>query len=551
MADQFRRSDPQAIQDVRDSQDELWKTDAQDASFYEDVLALFDEQNAARTARENSTASLEVERLTREIFEEFWGQFPGVSDHASVASGSSDPSPISDEDEAARTLLALRYSGPTQNYIQDTESSNGVTLRPFDEQVIPALRLGSALEKTGRLRSTTQKNLEKAAAEIQQPEGHSSTPRRMRNAGADNAPARPERSTTSRKAAPAQNVEEMTDEVTLPEGGDERQRPKKSHTPDSREIVSRPDFIIRSPAQDLSERTQPKLRFPMRPSLISRGKKLDDRSATRSQDPRRLRSKVKIPPASTTSVGTRALRSSTKPPTDVMNLSSTSKDEIKSSDRSRGFDRFVDFSPPSTSVTNLDTLDVPVSESPTKRTLGPRRSKRKATIVVPEVMASPTPKKLKLAEQSGTDSPTPIREKGRQIPHEDDENDEDVNVSIKNSPSKPKAKPTARPRKLVNAPAELPLKAQNNTPGIPDDALAIDEFFKVNTPSTLGVQLPVDRARTQWEWVPYVTRKAGNAQFDWADPQHLKDVNRWRQQRIPRRFAEHGVVDDGRKRRRD
>jgi hypothetical protein len=341
----------------------------------------------------------------------------------------------------------------------------------------------------------------------------------------------------------------VTNEATLSVGRDERQRPKKSPTPEVRETVSRPDSIVQSPAKDISDRTQPKLRFPMQPSLISRGKKLGDCSAAPSQDLRRLRSKVKIPPASTTSIGTRTLRNSKKPSTDATNLSSTSKDEIKSSNRSRGFDRFVDFSPPPTSITNVDTLAVPVSESPAKQTLGPRRSKRKATIVVSEDMASPTPKKLKLAEQSGTDSPTPIRGRGRQISHKEYENDEDVNVTIKNSPSKPKAKQSTRPRKLVNAPAELPLKAPNNTPGIPDDAFAIGEFFKVNIPSTLGVQLPVDRARTQWEWVAYVTRKAGNAQFDWADPQHLKDVNRWRQQRIRRRFAEHGVVDDGRKRR--
>lgn len=157
---------------------------------------------------------------------------------------------------------------------------------------------------------------------------------------------------------------------------------------------------------------------------------------------------------------------------------------------------------------------------------------------------------LKLVEQSDTDSPTPIRRKGCQIPYEEHEDDEDVAAPLNSSPIKTKAKPTTKPqRKLVNAPAELPLKAPINTPGIPNDALAIREFFQKNSPSALGVQLPVNRTRTQWEWAPYVTRKAGNAQFDWADEKHVRDANRWRQQRIRRRFAEHGIIDDGRKRR--
>jgi hypothetical protein len=101
-------------------------------------------------------------------------------------------------------------------------------------------------------------------------------------------------------------------------------------------------------------------------------------------------------------------------------------------------------------------------------------------------MASPTPKKIKLAaEQSDIDSPTPVRRKGRQIPHEEYEDDEDVTAPINNSPIKTKAKPTSKPqRKLVNAPAELPLKAPINTLGIPNDALAIGEFFK-KTPRLL------------------------------------------------------------------
>lgn len=98
------------------------------------------------------------------------------------------------------------------------------------------------------------------------------------------------------------------------------------------------------------------------------------------------------------------------------------------------------------------------------------------------------------------------------------------------------------------APAGLALRAPPGTPGIPQDALAINEFFEKNSPRSLGVQLPTNRARTSWEWADYVTRKSGNAQFDWGNDQHIRDANRWRQQRIRRRLTEHGVVEDGRKR---
>jgi hypothetical protein len=558
MAAQFRRSDPQAIQDVRDSQHELWKTSPRDASFYEDVLALFDEQNEARTAHENITASLEIEGPIRESIKsagrtEVLDQITAASDHASVAGGSSDPSLISDDNRAASTLLALSYSGPVQTYIQDTEPSNSIRLRSFNGQISTAPGCGDLLAKTGRLRSripACQKNLEKAVAETQQPGGHAGTPRRMRDAGADDTPARPGRSSTPGTAIPAQTVEEMTNEATLSEGRDGRQRPKKSQTPEILQTVSRPDSIVQSPAQTLPVHSQRKSRLAKQASLVSYGKELDDRSTAPSHSPRCLRSKVKIPPAPTTSVGTRTLRSSTKPLTGAINLSSASKDEIKSPDHSRGFDRFVDFSLPSTSVTDVDTLATHVIESSAKQPPAPRRSKRKVAIVASEDLASPTPKKLKLVEQSDTDSPTPIRRKGRQIPYEEHEDDEDVAAPLNNSPIKTKAKPTTKPqRKLVNAPAELPLKAPINTPGIPNDALAIREFFQKNSPSALGVQLPVNRTRTQWEWAPYVTRKAGNAQFDWTDEKHVRDANRWRQQRIRRRFAEHGIIDDGRKRR--
>jgi hypothetical protein len=35
-------------------------------------------------------------------------------------------------------------------------------------------------------------------------------------------------------------------------------------------------------------------------------------------------------------------------------------------------------------------------------------------------------------------------------------------------------------------------------------SVAINEFFQKDAACILGVQLPVDRARTRWEWADYV-----------------------------------------------
>ncbi|KAI4843376.1 hypothetical protein E4T44_06770 [Aureobasidium sp. EXF-8845] len=119
----------------------------------------------------------------------------------------------------------------------------------------------SFLKSAGSLWKTGQKNLKKAVAEFQQPESDSSTPKWMRDASADNASARPGRSSTPRTAAPAQTAEEMTNEAMLLEARDERQRPTKSRTPEIREPVSRPDSRVRSSDQDLPVRSQPQSRF--------------------------------------------------------------------------------------------------------------------------------------------------------------------------------------------------------------------------------------------------------------------------------------------------
>lgn len=142
--------------------------------------------------------------------------------------------------------------------------------------------------------------------------------------------------------------------------------------------------------------------------------------------------------------------------------------------------------------------------------------------------------------------PTPKRSKTavKKISTEGDENDKDDEVT---TVKKPKQAIKKSELTLVHPPNNLPLKAPANTPGIPDGALALNEHFKKDTPCPLGVQLPINRARTRWEWIPYNSRKVANANFDWADDQQRKDANRFRQQRIRRRLTEHGYIYDGRK----
>ncbi|KAG9640049.1 hypothetical protein KCU64_g13117, partial [Aureobasidium melanogenum] len=119
----------------------------------------------------------------------------------------------------------------------------------------------SFLKSAGSLWKTGQKNFKKAVAEFQQPEGDPNTPKWMRDASADRAPARPGRSSAPRGAAPAQTADELTNEAMLLEARDERPRPTNSRTPEVREPVSRPDSRVRSSAQDLPVRNQPPSRF--------------------------------------------------------------------------------------------------------------------------------------------------------------------------------------------------------------------------------------------------------------------------------------------------
>jgi hypothetical protein len=162
------------------------------------------------------------------------------------------------QEDASAPAWMREESRPSSN---QRRQDNGTPISDKDVAAY-AQDLGTSfLKSAGSLWKTGQKNLKKAVAEFQQPEGDSSTPKWMRDASTDNASARPGRSSTPRTAAPAQTAEEMTNEAMLLEARDERQRPTKSRTPEIREPVSRPDSRVRSSEQDLPVRSQPQSRF--------------------------------------------------------------------------------------------------------------------------------------------------------------------------------------------------------------------------------------------------------------------------------------------------
>jgi hypothetical protein len=170
----------------------------------------------------------------------------------------------------------------------------------------------------------------------------------------------------------------------------------------------------------------------------------------------------------------------------------------------------------------------------------------------PEYLGSSPVSRKRRHEEVEDDEEVPVRRKTQVVRYIESEDEATTPLTSTNNSragSKQKRAGEKSQRQLINPPADLPLRAPARTPGIPSDALGMDEFFQKNTPCALGVQLPINAARTQWEWVAYVPRKARNARFDWADEENIRDANRWRQQRLRRRLAQHGLIDDGRKRR--
>jgi hypothetical protein len=561
MASMWLRSRPEAVELIRVSQEDLWKTSPQDASFNEDVFVVYDQEMTTRAERESTiTPSLadgpvrqSIEIITpslahgpvRQTIETIHHQdVPGhVVDHTSTHTEDPIEAPMSAETEAALGLLNLKYSGIVREYVHD-DTNHTTSLHPFNSKTVanadpPKFPQADAVSETEPHEPTAGQAVQKSAS----PQG----------------------------------------QATKVPDGDDCQQPRKGSSTKANKLPSKTRAsLVRC------NQTQPRL-----PAAV--------------KGQRTLRSSIEIHPISTTPQPKRMLRSTNKPLDDI-NRGARSSDllngtpvrpkriaihhgEIKDDED----DDDVPVRRKARVVRYIESEDeekaplTPINKSPAENKQKQAGDSTQAEKLRPRTNASlvrrqparnlkssnkpltGTPKASPAtrsgARQSGRSRDSPL---GRKRRHEEVEDDEGVSVHrksrsfrkseneneegtspvpIKNSIKRKSERAVEKPQRLINPPVDLPRKAPAATPGIPNDALAIDEYFQKNARRTLGVQLPKNRTRTQWEWVPYIARKAGNAQFDWANDQHLKDVNRWRQQRIRRRFAEHGVIDDGRKRR--
>jgi hypothetical protein len=518
---------------------------------YEYALAVHDQKITARGDREKTATSVEIEgpvRQSIEIVPHLDVSIQAV-DPASTHGGGPTETPMSADTEAALTLLSLRYSGHVREYIHD-DTHHTTSLHPFNSKSVakadpPKLLEADAVSKTEAHELTAGKAVQKSAS----PQGRA---------------------------------------TKVPDEDDCEQ-----------------------PRGDLLTQIN-ELRPETRPSLVRRSQTLaEPPAAVRSA--RKLRSSIKIPTNSVTPQPSWNLRSSKKPPTGMAKVSPTISSKARQPEylgsspvsqkrrqediEDNEDDEDVSLRRKTQVVRCVESGDeeeiplTPVNTSPAGSKEKRAGYSTKAERLLPKTHASlvrrqptrnlrsfnkplnSTPKAspaiINEARQSGRSRHSPVSQKRRHGEIEDDEEvpvhkksrsfrmsesdneDETPLTPIKNSPAGNKQKRAEQKpqRQLINPPADLPLRAPARTPGIPSDALGMDEYFQKNTQCALGVQLPINATRTQWEWVAYVPRKARNARFDWADEENIRDANRWRQQRLRRRLAQHGLIDDGRKRR--
>jgi hypothetical protein len=545
MASMWLRSRPEAVELIRVSQDDLWKTSPQDASFNEDVLVVYDQEMTTRAQRESTITPSLADGPVRQSIETIHHQdVPGhVVDHTSTHTEGPVESPMSADTEAALGLLNLKYSGHAHEHIHD-DTNNTPSLYPFNFKTVanadpPKLPEAEAVSETEPHGPTAGKSVQKSASPQGQatkvPDGDDcQQPRKDPSTKANKLPSKTRASlvrcnqtqprlpaavkgqrtlrsfieihpisTTPQPKRMLRSTNKLLDNISMGARSSDLLsgtpvRPKRLavHHGEIKDDEDDEDVPVRRKTQVVryveSEDEETISLTPIKKSPVE-DKQKQARDSTKAErlHPRHSASLVRRQP-------TRNLRSSNKPLTGTPRASPATNSEARRSGRSR---------------------DSPAS-----------RKRRHGEIE--------------------DDEDVPVHRKSRSFRMSESENEEETSpVPIKNSIKRKPEKAAEKSQRLVNPPVDLPRKAPAATPGIPNDALAIDEYFQKNSRRTLGVQLPKNRTRTQWEWVPYIARKAGNAQFDWANDQHLKDVNRWRQQRIRRRFAEHGVVDDGRKRR--
>ncbi|KAH0379677.1 hypothetical protein KCU92_g8030, partial [Aureobasidium melanogenum] len=626
VATQLSMSDPEAVERLRTTRlDDLWKSDPQQASLYEDALEVYDERaradqldaipspEAGPSAQNNNMASPEAGAINSESTVSapetqitFYGR------------------PVASADlEAAMTLMSLKYGGNTQDYINYGASESSMGLQAFSSADAPTVTTSKSMPLDGIFKTPVPNvTSERALSPLRIPQASDVPGISTRWKGKQ--PVTYPLSTYSRFSraglrVPAANNSQTVALTTSPENDGTFNSNLKPTDNTSKEIptVSRvvkppnrstkpTSIIVAATSKTRSSRTtiinKDVNKTLKQPTTLRRSKRKITHDSENEDDVVDLTghdrpTSSKKPKASykkqkTTEESPMLLRSKRE----VIRIERDEKDDSSSEEvitksnmaldgeinqqrtlRRRSTRRIVHDSDDeaetfSTNIKNTagskKAKSEEVEESPVLR-----RTKRKLTRIDEDEDDNfslldddlPTPKRskkaVKKAKKTAVDDfddssledgrPAPksskkaIDKSNKTFTEEDEDDDEDEEeLDIVKKPKQATKKATLT---LVHPPANLPLKAPDNTPGIPDGALALNEHFKKDAPCPLGVQLPINRTRTRWEWIPYNTRKVSNANFDWTDDQQRKDANRFRQQRIRRRLTEHGYIHDGRK----
>lgn len=601
-------SDPEAVERLRTTDlDELWKSDPQQASIYEDALVVYD--GRARATESHAVASPEAGPSVHN--NNMASPESGASSSESTIPASEiqitfkDGPGASADLEAALTLMSLRYGGNTQDYINYGGRDRSMGLQAFNAIDVPKVTTSKIMSLDG-IFETPAPNVtsEGPSSPIRIPQAPDFPGTSTRRKGKQPVTYRlftHGHSCETGLCMPPGNALQTWAPAISPNDHDNldstlEHASKISKTSSTISRVVKPSTHSTRPTRNVSpasmkrdvnkglelsttlRRSKRKIAhdsgnandtvtFTKDAPVTSKTPRTNHKKAkTTEQSPMLLRSKREVfriendeesspekaikqfngPPDEEGSQ-TRTLRSRSKR---KIVHDSEDEDEIPSTNNITG----------SKKAKTEETMEKSPVLRRTKRMLTRSEEDGDADFSLPDDDL-PTlkgyKKVLKKAKTRSVDEdpdafsldidrPTPKRSKNAVIKTstEEDENDEDEEVATL---KKPKQATKKSDLALVYPPNNLPLKAPANTPGIPDGALALNEHFKKDSPCPLGVQLPVNRARTRWEWIPYNTRKVANANFDWADDQQRKDANRFRQQRIRRRLTEHGYIYDGRK----
>ncbi|KAG9603169.1 hypothetical protein KCU77_g5851, partial [Aureobasidium melanogenum] len=620
VATQLSMSDPEAVERLRTTKlDDLWKSDPQHASLYEDALEVYDERTLA--VQLDATPSPEAGPSARNNMAS--PEAGAINSESTVSAPETQITfngrPIASADlEAALTLMSLRYGGNTQDYINYGASESSMGLQAFtvttsksipldgifktpvpnvtSEGALSPLRIPQASNVPGI--STRWKGKQPVTSPL-------STYGRFSRAGL-RVPAANNYQTMALTTSPnndgtfdsnlqhTNNISKALPTVSRVVKPPNRSTkptsivvPATSKTPSSRtSIISKnvnktleqPTTLRRSKRKithdSENEDDVVDLTGHGRPASSKKPNASYEKAKTVEESPMLLRSKRKF-------IGIEEDENDDSSSEEVITKSNMAPDGEITQQRTlrrRSTRKIVHDSDDETETFSTNIKDTAgskkVKSEGVEKSPVLRRTKRKLIRIDEDEDADfshpeddlPTPKRSKKAVKRAKTTPidedfddsTP--EDGRPTPRnskkviyksnktsteedeDDNEDEEDVAPVKKSKQATKKATLT-----LVHPPANLPLKAPDNTPGIPDGALALNEHFKKDTPCPLGVQLPINRTRTRREWIPYDTRKIANANFDWADDQQRKDANRFRQQRIRRRLTEHGYIHDGRK----